>query len=82
MPKKKIIKREPEDGIIELSVEEMAENATTKAMNDLALRIWEGQSPDLPKKIRVERIAMRLRDRGYEDLKALDLPAEDYKRYL
>jgi hypothetical protein len=45
-------------------------------MNDLALRIWDGQSVSLPRKLRESRIVSRLKDKGYtdEELIKLELP--------
>lgn len=39
-------------------------------INSLARRIWEGQSPDLPRNERVARIMQAIKDKGYnvEDL--------------
>lgn len=51
-------------------------------MNDLALRIFEGQSPDLPKKVRVERITMRLKNKGYKDMSKLKLPLVGFERFI
>lgn len=46
----------------------------------LALRIWAGQSPDLPVIERVARIANALKERGF-DLN-ITLPHVDAGRYL
>lgn len=46
--------------------EEAAEEVRDE-MNDLARRIWDGQSVSLPVKLRIERIEARLRDKGYTD---------------
>lgn len=51
-------------------------------MNDLALRIFQGQSPDLPPRYRVERIVKGLKAQGYEDFSELDLPVENLSKYL
>ena len=53
-----------------------------KAMNDLAMRIFEGQSPDLSTQVRTERIVMRLKNKGYTCLNDLQLPLDNYKRYI
>lgn len=54
-----------------------------RAMNDLAMRIWEGQSVSLPLGDRVRRIKAALIDREYGDeLEALFLPVENFKAYL
>lgn len=57
-------------------------DTTVDDMNDLALRIWEGQSVSLPLKDRVERIVMRLKAKGYDDMSQLTLPKEGFKKYL
>lgn len=46
----------------------------------LAMRIWDGQSPDVSVIDRVGRIANALKERGF-DLN-IDLPHEDAGRYL
>ena len=52
-------------------------------MNDLANRIWEGQSPSLPLNERVRRIKNSLIERGFtEELSQLILPGKEYKRFL
>lgn len=50
-------------------------------MNDLARRIFEGQSPDLHPRVRVERIVLRLREKGY-NLEGLQIPIEGFERWL
>lgn len=50
-------------------------------INDLAMRIWEGQSVSLPERVRVTRIINALKDKGYEDLSDLNLPV-DMSRYI
>jgi hypothetical protein len=51
-------------------------------MNDLALRIFEGQG-SIPDSERVSRIVDRLKDKGYEDvIKHLDLPIDDLDLHL
>jgi len=47
---------------------------------DLATRIWNGQSPDVPIIERVSRIANALKDKGF-DLD-ITLPHEDAERLL
>lgn len=47
---------------------------------DLAERIWDGQSPDVPVIERVQRIATALKARGF-DLDVV-LPHPDAGRYL
>lgn len=63
---------EPSDGVQEAQAAEEPQ-ADTAAMNDLARRIWEGQSISLHHVERVRRIAERLRAKGY-DLEGLVLP--------
>lgn len=70
MSKKKEVKEDQTDFIVE-------------EMNDLALRIYEGQSPDLPVRWRVERIVKALKSKGY-DTKGLAIPgvkASDIKKF-
>lgn len=52
------------------------------AMNALALRIWDGQSTDLPLNERVRRIVAGLKAQGHEDFDSLSLPAEGFRQYL
>ena len=47
---------------------------------ELALRIWAGQSPDVAVIERVERIANALKDRGFPC--AVTLPHPDAERYM
>ena len=53
-------------------------------MNSLALRIWDGQSPDLHLKVRVNRITKALREKDYteEQIKQLQLPAKEYAKFI
>lgn len=45
------------------------------AMNAYALRVWEGQSPDMPKHQRIERVQSALDAQGWCDiLDKLSLP--------
>lgn len=44
------------------------------AMNALAMRIWEGQSIDLPLNERTRRIVAGLNEQGYTDTSKLTLP--------
>lgn len=48
----------------------------------LAMRIWKGQSATLSTRERVERIKRGLAEQGYTDLSAIELPAENFKRFL
>lgn len=43
-------------------------------MNAHALRIWDGQSIDLPRAERIERIKAGLIEQGYADFTQLRLP--------
>ena len=45
----------------------MMDKVDISEMNDLANRIWEGQSSSLPKKVRMSRIIFRLKNKGYTD---------------
>lgn len=58
-----------------------AQEAANHAVNELALRIWDGQSPDLPLIERVHRIKNALIAKGFE-LDGLTLPDKDFKKYL
>lgn len=51
-----------------------APDDTTEAMNSLALRIWEGQSIDLPINERTRRVVAGLNAQGYIDTSKLSLP--------
>jgi hypothetical protein len=44
------------------------------SMNAYALRIWQGQSPDVSPHIRVDRIKAALIEQGYVDLSGLIIP--------
>ena len=48
---------------------------TGDEMNDLAMRIWAGQSVSLPIHERVKRIEARLTEKGY-DIATLKLPTD------
>lgn len=56
------------------------EDAELAAAQDLASRIWSGQSDDLPVNERVRRIANALKERGMT--LDIELPHEDAKRYM
>ncbi len=56
-----------------------AEIATSPAQ-ELALRIWAGQSPDAPIPWRVERIVSALKERGLP--LNITLPDDDAERHL
>ena len=52
-------------------------------MNDLARRIWEGQSISEPLNWRVMRIKEGLTHHGYDDLfEHLELPEKGFKKYM
>lgn len=53
----------------------------TEKMNAHALRVWQGQSPDLPLRDRVFRIVHALTEQGYS-LEGLKLPAKGFEIYL
>lgn len=57
----------------------LAPSVNEHAQN-LALRIWQGQSPDLPLIERVARVKNGLAARGW-DMDGVELPAEDWQRY-
>lgn len=57
-----------------------ADSAEPSPSQVLAMRIWEGQSPDISVIERVGRIANALKERGF-DLD-IELPHEDAGRYL
>lgn len=62
-----------------VSIEIVAPIETGDEMNDLAMRIWEGQSISLPITERVKRIKASLTEKGY-DTSTLTLPVDD--KYL
>ena len=62
-------------------VEELIDAAVVQ-MNDLANRIWEGQSPSLPLNERVRRIKNSLKEKGFTAIDQLVLPGKEYKRFL
>lgn len=64
-----------------LTKEQRAAKAALSEVNVLALRIWEGQSPDLPLIERVGRIKNALLAKGF-DLDGLSLPDPDFRKYL
>lgn len=57
-----------------LVVEAPASDDTTGVMNELAFRIWEGQSIDLPINERTRRVVAGLNAHGYTDTSKLSLP--------
>jgi len=60
-----------------------SKNIEQTHMNDLAARIFEGQSPDLPLNERVRRIKNAVIERGWESLlPLLIIPAKGFERYL
>lgn len=79
----KIAKGDPES-IVEVerveAVEAPKEN-DNNAMNELARRIWDGQSVDLPLNERTRRIVRALKDKGF-DVAGLSLPNPGFRKYL
>jgi hypothetical protein len=63
--------------------ENLPDEAISK-MNERALAIWNGQSPNLSMIERVGRIRAAIKDRGWiEHIESLELPTkENFKRYL
>ena len=59
------------------------QNPRIEEMNAYAVRVWEGQSPDLSSPCRVRRVVDGLIAQGYEDvIDSLVLPCGDYKQWL
>lgn len=52
------------------TVEELA----AVKMNAYAAKVWNGQSPDLPKGERIYRVMNALKDQGFTDTDKLELP--------
>ncbi len=52
------------------------------AMNDLALRVWDGQSVSLSLRERVERVVKAVVGQGYEDIASIKLPATGFEKFL
>ena len=63
-------------------VRRVKEDVELSQMNDLALRIWDGQSPDLPLNERVKRIAAALNAQGFDEIVSLELPVEGFGKYI
>ena len=63
-------------------VRRVKEEIELSPMNSLALRIWEGQSTDLPLNERVKRIVAGLNAQGFDDMESLELPVEGFGKYL
>lgn len=63
-----------EEAKVEEPVSVVAPDDNTEAMNALALRIWEGQSIDLPVNERTRRVVAGLNAQGYTDTSKLSLP--------
>lgn len=78
MSKKKAKKTTSIEGT-DVRVEIVDPIETGDEMNDLAMRIWDGQSISLPLTERVKRIKARLTEKGY-DITNLTLPTDD--KYL
>ena len=62
--------------------EKKVETDSADEMNAYALRVWEGQSPDLHLKERTVRVVKALKGQGFDDVKSLKLPVSGYERYL
>jgi hypothetical protein len=78
-PKKTtIISQEAE----EVLIKEIENSSKVREMNDLARRIFNGQSPDLTDQVRVERIITGLKNQGYTDMSKLNLPVENIERFI
>lgn len=66
-----------------LSAKDQYKESRIENMNDLAERIWSGQSISEPLIWRVNRIKDQLTEKGYEDLlDKLELPADGFKKYM
>ena len=63
-------------------VRRVREESEMTPMNALALRIWDGQSPDLPLNERVKRIVAALNERGFDEIESLELPVEGFGKYI
>lgn len=63
-------------------VRRVKEESEMTPMNALALRIWEGQSPDLPLNERVKRIVAALNAQGFDEIESLELPVEGFGKYI
>jgi hypothetical protein len=65
----------PDDNPTEVLPVDTEDPVRIEAMNAYALRIWEGQSPDMPRHERVERVQSGLTRQGWGDiLEHLSLP--------
>lgn len=59
---------------VEVPAETAPENPVEReSAQSLAMRIWEGQSPDLNRKVRIARIEERLENKGY-DVAGIEYP--------
>jgi len=89
-PKKKVEVVEPVVSGFDAGLEDQtvvfvdeSKNIEQAHMNDLAARIFDGQSPDLPLNERVRRIKNAVIERGWESLlPLLIIPAKGFERYL
>lgn len=63
-------------------IQDAVEAIDASAMNDLAARIWEGQSVSADETWRVSRVIEGLKSHGYSDLSGLVLPVENIGKYL
>lgn len=68
------VKRGPKPKLLEKPV------VVNSEAQDLAMRIWDGQSPDVPVIERVSRIANALKARGFS--LEIELPHSEAARYL
>ena len=66
MPAKK--KAAPKSKQTDEAKRQAIKDARIASMNELAVRIWDGQSVSLPKKERLARINTALTAKGYEDI--------------
>ncbi len=72
-PKPKVKEEEVKDAVAEAM-------ANIAKMNDMAARIWEGQSISLPIIERVGRIKAALKDKGFTEFDHLVLPDDKWSR--
>ncbi len=67
--------------IKELNLDEKKVIEANEKAQELAMRIWDGQSNDLPNHERVKRIVAGLKSQGYY-ADNINLPGLDIKRFL
>lgn len=63
-------------------IQDAVEAIDASAMNDLAARIWEGQSVSADETWRVSRVLDGLKSHGYSDFAGLVLPVENIGKHL